>query len=67
LLKLNGYTYRNWIKLKEKSILSTVSQETFQVSFDKDNPDVKSKQPSLLSMKYLRIAALAIMNLAVAQ
>jgi hypothetical protein len=67
LLKLNGYTCKQWIRLKEKTILSTLSQVTFQTSFDKDNPDVKTKQPSSLCMKYSRIAALAMMNLAGAQ
>jgi hypothetical protein len=59
LLKQNGYTYRTWI-------LSTTSPDTFQVSFDKDNIDTRIWQPSSLSKKYLRIAALAMMNLAVA-
>lgn len=38
VLKLSGYSYQEWKRLREQPILISLDQNSFQDSFDKDNP-----------------------------
>jgi hypothetical protein len=67
LLKWSGYSYKQWIKLKEKPVLFSVDQDTFKDSFDKDNPEVQSKQPVSVITWYSRLTALAMLTTFVTQ
>jgi hypothetical protein len=67
LLKWNVYSYKQWIKRKKKPILCSVDQDTFQDSFDKDNPEVRFKQSVSVITQYSKLTALAMLTTFVTQ